>query len=546
MKVMRRYRYMILILLLAIFLRFWQLGVIPQSLNWDEVAFGYNAYAIGIDGKDEFGQFLPYKYLESYGDFKPPLYAYVSVIPIKIFGLNEFSTRFASALFGSFTVLATYFLTKTIFYSAKRSEAYALFAMLLLAISPWHVNLSRAAYEANVATFFIVLGVLLLLLSLRQHRYLLIFSAISFALSFYTFNTSRVVVPLLVTGLVIGNYKELIKMTRWVLAAGFVGLVLLLPIFSFLTSPQAELRFKEVNIFSNQELVATANQQVSNDNGAFWSRILHNRRVVFAQEYLKHYFDNLNPNFLFISGDENHRFGTKDVGLLYIWELPFIVVGSIVLLRRHEGKWWVLPVWLVVGLIPAATARETPHALRIETIIPVLQIISALGVVMVLDTVIKWHTARKVKRFIIFAIFLMLFVNVMYFLHGYFKHYGSESAGDWQYGYKEAVLYADEKSNEYELISMTNKIGRPYAYVLFFTKEDPTIFRNTATIDKDVFGFVNIKAYDKYRFAAEVRDGNTMDKKTLYIDVPENVPDGVTRLKEFRYPDGYLRLVAYE
>ena len=106
--------FLILVLIIAAFLRFFQLGGNPPSLTWDEAAWGYNAYTIGLDGKDEFGKFLPYQYLESFGDFKPPVYAYLDIIPVKIFGLNEFAVRFPSALFGVLTVLVTYFLTKKI------------------------------------------------------------------------------------------------------------------------------------------------------------------------------------------------------------------------------------------------------------------------------------------------------------------------------------------------------------------------------------------------------------------------------------------------
>src|SRR5258706_13239084 len=96
---------LLFVVLIAAFLRFYQLGVNPPSLTWDETAWGYNAYSLGIDGKDEFGRFLPYDYLESFGDFKPPMYAYLDIIPVKIFGLNAFSTRFPSAFLGVATVL---------------------------------------------------------------------------------------------------------------------------------------------------------------------------------------------------------------------------------------------------------------------------------------------------------------------------------------------------------------------------------------------------------------------------------------------------------
>jgi len=93
----RNWLALVFILLLAAILRFWGLGSNPPALSWDEAAWGYNAYSLGIDGRDEFGRFLPLAYLESFGDFKPPLYAYLTILPVKLFGLNEFATRFASA-----------------------------------------------------------------------------------------------------------------------------------------------------------------------------------------------------------------------------------------------------------------------------------------------------------------------------------------------------------------------------------------------------------------------------------------------------------------
>ena len=123
---MKKYKFLIIIVLLAAFLRFYKLGENPPSLTWDETAWGYNAYSLGIDGRDEFGRFLPWNYLESFGDFKPPVYAYLTILPVKIFGLNEFSTRFASAFFGTLTVLLTFFLVKEIFKNSLFTIHYSL------------------------------------------------------------------------------------------------------------------------------------------------------------------------------------------------------------------------------------------------------------------------------------------------------------------------------------------------------------------------------------------------------------------------------------
>ncbi|MCJ7740040.1 hypothetical protein MUP32_01830, partial [Candidatus Microgenomates bacterium] len=57
------------IFLLAFILRFWQLGSVPQSLDWDEASLGYNAYSIMKTGRDEYGSFLPLS-IRSFGDYK--------------------------------------------------------------------------------------------------------------------------------------------------------------------------------------------------------------------------------------------------------------------------------------------------------------------------------------------------------------------------------------------------------------------------------------------------------------------------------------------
>ena len=211
------------IILLAAFLRFYQLGSNPPSLNWDEAAWGYNAYSIGVDGKDEFGKFLPYTYLESFGDYKPPLYAYFDVIPVKILGLNEFATRFPSALFGTLAVLFTFFLVRRIFKSSEKKENYALAASFFLAISPWHILLSRAAFEANVASFFIIFAVWAFLTAVQDKKWYLILSAITFALSFYIFNTARVVSPILVILLAVTFWKRLWQIKVVVVFAVIAG-----------------------------------------------------------------------------------------------------------------------------------------------------------------------------------------------------------------------------------------------------------------------------------------------------------------------------------
>src|SRR4030042_6821920 len=91
---------LILISLVALVLRLWKLGSIPPSLNWDEAAFGYNAYSILKTARDEYGNFLPLA----------PIYVYLAVPSVALFGLTEFAVRFPAALFGALSVFLIYFV----------------------------------------------------------------------------------------------------------------------------------------------------------------------------------------------------------------------------------------------------------------------------------------------------------------------------------------------------------------------------------------------------------------------------------------------------
>lgn len=533
-----------LILGVAVFLRFFQLGVNPPSLTWDEVALGYNAYSLGIDGKDEFGQFLPTAYLESFGDYKPPLYAYLDILPVKIFGLTEFAVRFPSAFFGSLTVLVTYFLIRRIFNISKQKDLYALAGAGVLALSPWHIMLSRAGFEANIATFFLVVGAWSFLAAIQEKKWLLLVSSFSFVLSLYSFNSSRIVAPILVGVLALGFYKDLLKIKKQAVLSVVMGVILVLPLVPFMLSPQAKVRFQEVNIFTDPKLIENRNQQVVNDNNSILSHVLHNHRVVYAQAFLKHYFDHFNPSFLFIKGDINPKFSIQDVGQLYLIELPFLLIGLFMLFRKKEGYWWIIPVWLIIAIIPAGTARETPHALRTEAVLPTFQILVGYGLVCAAIFFERSVRAIVIKRLVYVFVAISFFASIFYFQYEYYTHYPVRFSADWQYGYKESIKYVLQHKSEYDRIYEMGGMGRPYIYYLFYTKTDPREFRASAKVERDAFGFVNVSSFDKYVFPKDLNN-HVESKKNLYIISGEAVPEGGKQLKQIKRVDGSTSLTLY-
>lgn len=534
------------IVIFAFFLRVWRVVEIPPSLSWDEVSIGYNAYSILNTGRDEHGKFLPIDAFASYGDYKPPLLIYLTVPSVAVFGLNEFAVRFPSVVAGTLTVFLTYFLVKELFkkslYALHLPAGEAglpLLTSFLLAISPWHIQLSRVGFEANIALSFVVLGVWLVLRARREGK-LLLWCWLPLVAAIYTFNSARYFVPLFSLILLVFFWNKFREHTKTFFAGFLISGILLLPIIPHLISKEARMRFVEVNIFSDAGIVQMANNRMQVDDNAWWSKIVHNRRIGFMQSYLSHFLDHFQPWFLFVRGDGNPKFSIQDVGELYIVELPFFVIGILWLLRANRRVAWIAALWIVTAIIPAATARETPHALRIENSLPMWQLFIAFGI---LSTYNKQQTTKK-KIFVTLLIAILYIGNFGYYLHNYYNHYAKEYSGEWQYGYREAILYAQSVKYQYDSVVIDDIIGRPYMYALFYDQYNPKKFQDGVDRSVDGAGFYHVKGFDQYRFVD--RAPQDFKKKTLYILRPKLVPENANVQETVRLFNGEPVLLIFD
>jgi len=247
---------LILILFIAGFLRFWQLGQVPASPDWDEVSLGYNAYSLLQTGCDEYDQRLPL-FLRSFNDYKPALYAYLVIPFINLFGLNVFAVRLPAAILGTLAVLLTYWLVKEMFSRHTSEEYFAHLAgvttAFLLAISPWHIQFSRVAFESNIGLFFNILWVLLFLKGLRR-PWLLIFASFFSGLNLYVYQAEKVFTPLLVLTMILIWRKKLLRVSKKYLALSLItGLIVCLPfIYSVFTKSEIFLRAKGTSFLADQ------------------------------------------------------------------------------------------------------------------------------------------------------------------------------------------------------------------------------------------------------------------------------------------------------
>lgn len=526
-----------IIVVIAGIFRFWGLSTNPPSLYWDEVSQGYNSYSILKTGHDEHNEFFPIAKFNAFGDYKAPVYIYLDVPFIALFGETPLGVRFPSALLGTLTVLAAYGLVFELFKVHRNKQALALLTAFLLSISPWHVQLSRGAYEGNIATFFTVLGLYLFFLAKNRNFLWFLLSGISFVLGFYAFNAHRIFIPLIVVALGLFYFKDVLVKKRLAILLGSLALALalLMPFLLYLRTPESKLRFNEVNIFSDSSIVEQSNAFIKEENNSLLSDVLHNRRVLFTFSYLKHYFDFFNPNYLFFKGDVNPRFSMQDVGELYLWELPLLIIGGYMLIKYKKREVGFIFTWFILAPIAAATARETPHALRSETYIPVYEIIAAFGIYGSITILGKFRPLYRKLCYVFFG--AVVLITVVVAVHNYFAHFPIQYSGDWQYGYKQAVDYTKVQESKYDIIAFTQSYGRPYIYVLFYGNISPQTYWKTGKVTRDQFGFYNVLSIGKYQFRNTLIEPSDTGKRVLYVGDPKQIPGNLRILEKINFLD---------
>jgi len=223
---MKKYLPLIIVLILALFVRVFRINEAPARLTHDEMSIGYNAYSLIKTGKDEWGETFPLSF-QAFGDYKLPGYIYATIPFISSLGLNTFSLKLPSIISGIVIIVFSYLITQKI----SGNKYATLITASILAFNPWSIHLSRMAFESNLALALFTGGIFFALTVFEKQtsKKNLILAGILFSLSAYTyvaFRLSSLISLLLLSALSIKNETNF-KKTFFVWA---VFLLLLIPL----------------------------------------------------------------------------------------------------------------------------------------------------------------------------------------------------------------------------------------------------------------------------------------------------------------------------
>ena len=461
----------IILIILSFLVRVWRLDNL--SLFGDEIDVGYQAYSLSQTGCDYKGNFLPF-YIQSLAESRAPFLIYTVVPFVSLFGLNQVGVRLAPVLFG---VLSIYLIYKLVLLLSK-SQPLSLISATVLRLMPWHFHYSRAAFEVTLLISLILAGTYFFYLFVRylKNKFLYL-SIIFFGLSFYTYNTANIFVPLLVIFLIFTNFKTIktkLKPTLFLTASGLT-LLFILPLIKEILYGQAATRFSSLSVINNPQIIdqivikrttfSAANPQLES--------VFHNKPQKYLAEISRNYIKSFSLDFLFLTGDTlNVRHSIPGFGQIFIVFLPFLIFGFFGLDFKNSLNNLML-FWLLLSPLPSSlTTNGGTHATRLFLMVIPLAYFIALGIVKLFQS--------KISPVLYLPLTAILIFQIAAFAHEYFVHYPKDSFENWNYGYQQIFENIPKDFNHLYISNAKYNSLLPY---LFYQKYPPQKFINDQVVD---------------------------------------------------------------
>ena len=475
----------IFIFILTIFIFFIGLRIFyifTKQPSMDETVVGYEAYSLLKTGADRHGNFFPVHFY-NFGWGENIVLSLILIPLIKLWGLSTLIVRIPIFIASLLFIFFTYLLGKELF-----NKKIGLIAALLLTISPWHIYVSTTGYNVCLLPFFYTALIYYLLKFFKQKKYSSLYiSTIISAISFYTYALSFLWVPLIYL-IFLFIYRDKIISHKKIILFNFIILILLIsPITLFYLQNQFHLlNYEQFGPFSFPHLEKTRLDMLSAFNNPF----------IFTTNFILQYFIHLLilPFALMII---KHNF--LPFGGIYFFEIIFILYGlKKIIEKRGEKKYKLLLLWFLLAPLPVCFTlfcADNPsiiHPLRSIHFLPLLQIISALGIYNIFmdKNKNKW-TKTKV---IYIIILLMIFHIIISFFYNY-KYNNLSEYQKQQNAQVEAMKFVKNNQKQYDKIVISNDIR--YLFFAFFLKIDPKI---TQTINKQNTDYLNKYILNKYIF----------------------------------------------
>lgn len=491
----------VIIVCIAAFLRLYLLGSVPAGLTNDEANTGYDAYALLKTGKDQWGQQLPLTFV-GFGNYPPPLYRYVTIPFIALFGLNAFALRLPSALFGIGSVILLFFLVRKLW-----NNQIGLIASFLLAVSPWAIGLNRIALEPNLSLLLILIGLLFFFYS-RKNLPKLLMSTFFIMMTIPTYAAYALFAPLIMISLFIFAFVEKWATKKHIVMAAILVLLFLI----FFKGNSAGARFSQIGIFGNITSIGLVNT-LNDERGAclryvpsLFCKLENNKIILFSSTLLHNYLAHLSPEFLFLSGTSTQQSILPQRGLDYMLAIFLLFFGMFTMLQgKVQHK--IMLAFFFFSIIPDALTSSGNFS-RAFIMLPFLQICEAVGAYALFQKVIKIRSPF-VTQTILLGCLTISFLGICVFSLTYFTYFRDNYSRFSQFGYEDLMHYVSINHHEYQKVYITTHLNdaKQYIYYLFYNTYNPKSYQKKTNISYHVTsdGWISVDRIENIYFVPSIQ-----------------------------------------
>lgn len=194
----KKYRYpaaILLLFLVAVFLRIYRLEELPDVLHIDEAGLGYNAWCLAHYGTDRYLNVRPFYPQNFYGG-QSPLYTYSLALFIKTIGRGNLSLwilKLPAILAG----LLLFFVGTGSIRLLFQDKKWCITTAFLLAVCPYYIMSSRFALDCNLMLCCSSIALFFLLRFTQTDRLAdLMASGIFFGITLYSYALSYFWIPI--------------------------------------------------------------------------------------------------------------------------------------------------------------------------------------------------------------------------------------------------------------------------------------------------------------------------------------------------------------
>lgn len=461
-------------ILIAVGLRFYQLDKMPPGLIIDEASEGYNAFSLLNTGKDRYGQSFPILF-RSFGSFQAPLYTYLTIIPIYLFGNSIFSIHFLSAVSGAILVIITLILLGS--FKQKERTNLPVIAAILVAISPWAVFFSRIGTEASLSVTLFALSFLFFYLSLKHLWYFPVAAFIS-GLSTHAYYSERLISALFLIGFILLFRKILFSDKKFLILGLMLFALTQIPHLLIANSGAFTRRFDQVDYFNNHFFQS---------NSGSLRLAPFGRPLFIVREFLSQYSAYFSPRNLFFDPDPQGARSMPDLSVFYSWMIiPFIVGLRSLMIIRSSSFTRMLILLIILAPIPASLTRDPFSSIRALVFLWSITIVIAFGT----NYLLNIFSSIKLKALLFFAIASLSFIQLYLAYFVLLKYERSENYG---FSYLELLKKITTQKATRFVVDSSRELGTGIRFA-FLEKYDPLV------LQKVLSGQIKNQYYSNFEF----------------------------------------------